>query len=217
MSKNSGEFAMITCSYCGTSYPTFQSNCTNCGGLLSPPADNAASFSLDATLAEPPPTPRNEPHHFIWRIMLTEGWSIVAMVFLILGVTFTLVGAGLTLAIVTAFVGLPFLGFGILFLIASLPILLWRYHKAKQKLHVFQMGQHILGEITDVHQNFTVRVMGRHPWVIHYRFQTSGRDYEGQVTTLNREVAKYHPKQPVYVLYLSDNPQQNTTYPSLYT
>jgi hypothetical protein len=208
---------MITCAYCGTTQITFQSNCPNCGGILSPPTGNEVGFSADISLAEPPPAPRDVPAHFIWRIMLPEGWSIVAMVFLILGVVFTLVGAGLTLAIVTAFVGLPFLGSGSLFLIVSLPILLWRYHKAKQKLHVFRMGQPILGEITDVHQNFAVRVNGRHPWVIHFRFQTSGRDYEGQVTTLKSGVAKYHPNQPVYVLYLSDNPQQNTIYPSLYT
>lgn len=208
---------MITCAYCGTNYTTFQSNCANCGGVLHPPAAKATSFSWDPTLAEPPPVPRNEPPHFIRRMMLTEGWSIAAMVFLMLGVIFTLVGAVLTLAIITAFVGLPFLGIGILFLIVSLPILLGRYHNAKQKLHVFQLGQHILGEITEVHQNFSVRVNGRHPWVIRFRFQISGRDYEGQVTTLNGEVANYHPKQPLWVLYLPDNPQQNTIYPSLYT
>lgn len=217
MSKILGESAMITCSYCGTSYPTFQSNCSNCGGLLAPPTDKGASFSAGTTLTAPPPAPRQAPPQFIWRIMLTEGWSIVAMVFLLLGVTFTLVGAGLTLAIVTAFVGLPFLGAGILFLIVSLPILGWRYSEAKQKLHVFQMGQPVLGEIVEVHQNFKVRVNRRHPWVIHYRFEVSGRDYEGQVTTLNRAVDKYQPKQPVYVLHLPDDPQQNTVYPSLYS
>jgi hypothetical protein len=208
---------MITCSYCGTTYTTFRSNCPNCGGLLSPPADKAASFFSDTTLAEPPPAPRHAPPNFIYRIMVTEGWSIVATVFFILGATFTLTGAGLTLVIVTAFIGLPFLGFGLLFLIVSLPILGWRYNEAKQKLQTFQMGQPISGEITDVHQNYTVRVGTRNPWVIHYKFQISGRDYEGQITTLNREVVKYQPKQPVCVLYLPDNPQQNTLYPSLYS
>jgi hypothetical protein len=153
----------------------------------------------------------------MWRLLSVEGWSITATVFLILGATFTLTGAGLTLFIVTAFVGLPFLGFGLLFLIVSLPILRWRYNNAKQKLRVFQMGQPILGEVTGIHKNLFVRVGPRNPWVIHYRFQTNGRDYEGQVSTLNREAAKYQLKQPVYLLYLPEDPQQNTFYPSLYS
>jgi hypothetical protein len=108
-------------------------------------------------------------------------------------------------------------GFGLLFLIVSLPILWWRYNEAKQKLQAFQRGQPILGEITDIHINYNVRSGTRRPWVIHYRFQINGRDYEGRVNTLNREAANYQPKQPVYVLYLPDHPEQNTLYPSLYS
>ena len=208
---------MITCTHCNTSHPTFQPTCPNCGAALPPSADNLINFPTEATLTEPPPPPRDAPRHFIQRIMLTEGWSIVALVFLILGLVFTLVGVGLIVAVVTAFVGIPFLGLGILFLIFSLPMLVWRYRKAYQTLQVFQTGEATLGEIVEVHQNLAVRINRRHPWVIRFRFQVGGHAYEGQFSTINPAAANYQPQQSVYILYLFDDPHQNTIYPSLYT
>ncbi|MEM7343797.1 MAG: hypothetical protein AAF485_06110, partial [Chloroflexota bacterium] len=144
---------MTTCIYCDTSYATFQSNCSNCGGALPPPANSSTSFFSDQSPAEPPPAPRHAPDKIIWRILFTEAWFIVGFVFFILGVIFSCTGAGLTAGIITAFVGIPFLGFGLLCALASLPVLVIQYNKAKQKLHVFRTGEATLGEIMTVQEN----------------------------------------------------------------
>jgi len=47
--------------------------------------------------------------------MTTDGWSIAAFIFFLIGAIFGMIGLGLTVGIVTAFVGIPFLLLGIVF------------------------------------------------------------------------------------------------------
>ena len=95
-----------------------------------PAQDEPASSVSDEALPTPPPAPRPIPNRYAWRLLSTDGWAIAALVFCLLGVIFSLVGGGLTLAILTAFVGIPFLLLGIAFLGAGAGIFLWRYQNA---------------------------------------------------------------------------------------
>ncbi len=206
---------MITCAYCGTSHTTFQSNCPNCGAALpipEQPSPNEFSFASDTKLTAPPPVPRNAPTNYIRRALFTSAAAITGLVFGILGIVFTLVGAGLTIAIITIFVGIPFLGLGLLFLVVGGGLLFWKYGQARQKLAIYQHGEATLGEIISVQENYSVRVNGRHPWIISYRFQAVGQTYEGKYWTLENAGASYHPTQQAYILYKLDNPAQNTLY-----
>jgi hypothetical protein len=139
--------------------------------------------------------------------------GIVAFVFGLLGVIFGLVGAGLTLAIITAFVGVPFLLLGLIFLVAALLIGRRRYHRARQVVKVLRVGESTQGQIVDVHQDYAVRVNRRHPWVIRYQFRVNGQDYKGDVRTLNPVGASMQTGTPVCILYLPDAPQWNSIYP----
>lgn len=206
---------MITCPWCGTNYTTFQSNCDNCGGSLSLPA-RISPIPSGENLPAPPPAPRNVPRNYARRILFTDGWAIVAGIFSLLGVIFGLVGAVLTVPVVTVFVGLPFVGLGVLFLAAGIPVLFWRYRNAQGTVDVLKVGEAALGEVVSVYQNYHVRVNGRYPWTIVYRFEVNGRGYEGKVTTLSRPDLKQQPGKPVYALYLRNNPEQNTIYPNPY-
>lgn len=47
---------------------------------------------------------------------MADGWAITAGIFALLGAIFAGVGILLTLGIVTAFVGVPFIGLGVIFL-----------------------------------------------------------------------------------------------------
>lgn len=199
---------MIICPWCGTNYPVFQTNCKNCGGPL-PAEEEAPSAALPA----PPPAPRNLPGNYVWRMLLTDGWSVAAFIFGLLGGIFTIVGFGLTAAILTAFVGLPFLFIGLPFLGAGIAVAVWRYHRAQQVLAVLRSGEAILGQITDTSEKTYVTINDRHPWTIAYRFQVGGSEYAGAATTLRTPDWRQQPGQPVYVLYLPDNPAQNTIYP----
>ena len=100
---------MTTCPWCGTNYAEFQSKCDSCGGSLPLPAASAPS-PLAVDLPVPPPAPRRLPRNYVWRILSTDGWAIAAAVFVLMGVIFGLVGGALTISIVAAFVGVPFLG-----------------------------------------------------------------------------------------------------------
>lgn len=206
---------MITCPWCGTNYTTFRSNCSNCGGSLPLPAAQAPAPVAEA-LPVPPPPPRSVPNNVAWRILSADGWAITAMVFVLLGAIFGLVGLALTISIVAIFVGLPFTGLGLLFLAAGVPIFVWRYSDARQTVDVLLAGQSVLGEILNVQQNYHVRVNNRFPWTILYRFVVDGRSYEGKVTTLSTPDLGQQPGKPVYVLYLRDDPEQNTLYPTPY-
>jgi hypothetical protein len=199
---------MITCPWCGTNYTAFRNNCMNCGGPLPLPAEEAVVPPIP-DIPAPPPPPRAFKNSFAWRKLWSDGWAITAGVFLLLGVIFTLVGIPLTLVVV----GVVFVPLGLAFLGAGIPILIWRYRKAQQTLNVLRMGEAVLGSIVDMYENYSVTVNNRHPWTIAYSFRVDGDEYEGQTTTLRPVGFTHQPGQPMYVLYLEDDPTQNTIYP----
>jgi len=202
----------ITCPWCGTNHLEFQSNCKNCGGPLPAPAQVAAADAR-RKLATPPAPPREISSSFAWRWLLTDGWTIGAIVFIIVGGSFSITGAGLTVGIITAFVGIPFLILGLVILAGGLAVLVWRYDLAQKALNVLRDGQAARGEITALEPNYNVRINGRTPWNIGYKFSLDGNDYEGRVTTLNNPGADLAPGSPAVVLYLPDAPQYNGLYP----
>ncbi len=205
---------MITCPWCGTNYHVFQSNCKNCGGTL--PAggeDRPAPSTQYEAVAMPPPAPRPITERYTWRLMLTDGWAVSALVLAFLGVTFALTGAGLTLGIVTAFVGVPFLLMGIAFSGLAAAGLFWRYEQARKVVTVLRSGEATTGRIIDVQENYSVRINGRHPWVIRYQFQAQGQEVEGRVSTLNPVGQGLQAGGKVCILYLPTTPQWNSIYP----
>jgi hypothetical protein len=199
---------MTGCPWCGTNYTTFRSNCKNCGGPL-PQFEEAPTPPPIPDVPEPPPAPREFKSSFVWRKLFSEGWTIAASVFVLLGVIFTLIGIPLILV----FVGIVFIPLGLLFLAVGVPIIIWRYQKAQQTLSVLRMGEPVLGNIVDITENVAVSVNGRHPWIITYRFEVGGDRYEGKTTTLRPVGFTHHAGQPMYVLYLPDDPAQNSIYP----
>jgi len=203
---------MITCPWCGTHYAAFQSNCRNCGGPLPPPAQ-AAAPEREADLLPPPPPPRLISDSYVWRLLAADGGAIVAGIFAMLGVIFMIVGVPLTIGIITAFVGLPFAGLGIVVLGVGGLVLVRRYEAARKTVSVLRLGEAARGQITDLEENLSVRVNGRHPWTIKYQFQVNGRNYEGKVSTLNRPDPQLQPGKAAYVLYLPEAPEVNTLYP----
>jgi hypothetical protein len=130
-----------------------------------------------------------------------------------IGAIFFLVGALLTIGIITAFVGIPFALVGLALLGGGAGVTIWRYQVAKQTVEVMRNGQAVIGQIAGVDENLSVEVNGRHPWTITYRFQAVGRDYEGRVTTLHAPGPGLRPGRPGYVLYLPDDPRRNALYP----
>ncbi len=204
---------MITCPYCGTSHPTFQPNCSNCGAPL-PAADaHTSSSAADEILPTPPLAPRPISDGYVWRLLTRDGGAIAAFVAAIVGFVFSLVGTGLTLAVITAFIGIPFLILGIIFLFAAAALILWRYRSAQKLVTVLRDGQATRGQVVSLGQNYNVRINGRNPWVIQYQFQIGEQEQAGQVSILNQPGEQYQAGKTVWVLYLPEAPRWNSIYP----
>jgi hypothetical protein len=123
------------------------------------------------------------------RMLLTDGGMITGGVFLLIGGIFFVGGGGLCY---------------------------WRYSHARQMVDLLRDGQAALGEITHVAQNYHVRVNGRYPWMIEYRFNVHGKNYQDKLSTLSQPDLSQQPGKVVYVLYQQDDPEKSTWYPSPY-
>lgn len=203
---------MLTCPWCGTNYSTFQPNCSNCGGPLPLPAEKPALDS-DEILPSPPLPPRPISESYAWRLLSSDGAAVASFVFILIGLVFAIVGGALTAGRITAFVGIPFAIIGPLFLIVGAVIGLWRFRQARQVVRVLREGQATEGQISEVRENYSVSVNGRHPWVISYQFRREGRVYEGRVTTLNSPGADLQAGKRASILFLPNAPEHNVLYP----
>lgn len=204
---------MYICPWCGTNYTTFQSNCSNCGGPLQADEGKHGSASTSEAVAIPPPAPRPISRNYAWRLLTSDGWAITAFILGLLGAIFSLVGAGLTIGVITAFVGIPFLLLGLVLLGFGIGVMVWRHRQTSQVVEVLRSGQATSGKITEVQQNYAVQVNGRSPWIIQYAFQANGQDFAGKVTTLNQVGERYQVGEHVCILYLPAGPQWNSIYP----
>ena len=204
---------MIICPWCGTNYRTFQSNCDKCGGPLQLADEKIVSPDSDKIFQIPPLPPRPISDRYVWRLFFSDGWWITILVLGILGVVFFPVGAALTLGVITAFVGIPFLFLGIGFLIAGGWMAVWRYQIAQKVVNVLRVGEAARGQIIEVQQDYSVSVNGRNPWVILYQFQVNGLNVEGKVTTFNELGQHLKTGQAISVLYLPEEPKWSSIYP----
>jgi hypothetical protein len=189
----------------------FQSSCQKCGGPIPPPV--TTPINAPPRIIAPPPAPRPIADNYAWKLVFSDGWAVTSLIFLFIGGMFFVVGGGLTLGIVTAFVGIPFLLLGSGFLAAGAIIFRQRFQKARMTVNVLREGQDVLGQITGMDMNYSVRVNGRHPWTIRYSFRLNGNNYEGQVTTLNEPNPTLKRGTEAYILYLPGTPENNALYP----
>lgn len=209
--------SMTTCSYCGTNYKQFQSNCKNCGSPLPKPEQQAELYAIieapDERVPDAPVAPRQISNGYVWKLLFTDGWGISALVFTFMGMIFFPIGVSLTLGIITALVGIPFAGLGFLFFVGGLGVGKWRYDEKKLTVEVLRNGLPTKGEILTVEQNYNLTINNRHPWKIKYFYAVEGQEYEGEVSTLNSPGRGIQPGRKVRVLYLKESPQHSVIYP----
>ena len=204
---------MVTCPWCGTNYFVYQPICSRCGGAIQPQAGDRPPSGRADDLPDPPPPPRSISERYAWRLLFSEGWGVGGMVFGLIGAIFSVVGLALTAAIVTAFVGVPFLLLGLIFLGFSIAALAWRYQEAQKVVGVLRDGLPAEGEVTSLEENHNVSINGRYPWDIAYAYRVGGRAYTGKVSTLNSPGPHLQPGKAVRVLYLASAPERSSIYP----
>ena len=156
----------------------------------------------------PPPVPRPLPKGFAFR----QKWS--SNVLALVGLIFFLVGSLLTVAflIIGLLVGilLP-----LLFVIGGLVMLRIGRRAAARTLTAFVRGTAVEGKVFSVLQDHSQTVNGQHPWKLTYHFPVNGQVHEGSLVSFDSTVTLRAPGQPLWILYLPNDPEQNTAYPPL--
>ncbi len=191
---------MTTCGWCGTNSLNWTSQCHACGGRMPVPAG--------MELGEPPPTvPRSLPRGFEFR----QKWShnVVALV----GGIFFLIGTLLFLVFIFVLpVGalLPFL-----FMIGGAFMMRIGRKKANGVLNAFRHGVAVQGSVSSVHLDTSQTINGRHPWVLTYLFPVGSEMVEGSITSFSSAIETRAKGQPLWVLYLQDDPAHSTVYPPI--
>lgn len=153
----------------------------------------------------PPPAPRKLPKGFAFRTRWTGN--------------------------IATLVGLGFLAIASLFLIAFIkaktwavviPIFFmtggffmflhgWRY--ASSVLRAFRKGVAVRGEVYECKLDRTQSMNGEHPFKLTWHFSVENRQFEGTLTSFDSTLGSRARGQPVWVLYIADDPNQNTLYP----
>ncbi len=206
---------MISCPYCGTQYQRFQTNCKNCGAPIPASSPDLFQTVLDAVVPSiaPPAPPREIDNSYIWKMFMTDGSGIIAMVLIIIGFIFTVIGVPMIIGIITAFIGIPFTLLGAGMLVGGLALGKKLYHEKENIVNVLKFGESTEGEITSVEENYSVSINGRHPCWIEYDYVVNNRLYSGKITTLNPSVMVLQPGKKMYVLYLPTDPTKSSLYP----
>ncbi len=203
---------MYACPWCGSHYLAFQTNCNNCGGPLSDIPDQPASVAAVEALPEVPPAPRAISDRYVWKLLSSDAKFVIGFVFGLLGSIFAPLGLILTVFVVTAFVGIPFLLLGLVFLGLGGYFFWASYQKAQKTVWVLREGLPTEGQITQVDEDYSTTINNRHPWIIGYEYRVDGQAYSGQVSTLTppRQMEVGHLAR---ILYLASEPQFSSIYP----
>lgn len=159
-------------------------------------------------LGEPPPAvPRALPKGFEFR----QKWShnVVALV----GGIFFLIGTLLFIVMIFLIpLGalLPFL-----FMVGGAFMMRMGRKKANSVLNAFRQGVAVEGSVSDVRLDTSQSINGRNPWVMNYLFPVDDALVEGSLTSFSTALVTRSKGQPLWVLYVKDDPAQNTIYPPI--
>ena len=155
---------------------------------------------------EPPPAPRALPPGFERK----QKWTGNPLA--LVGLIFSLVGWLLLLVFVFV---LPLFAFiPLIFVVLGWVLLRAGRKESGRVLNAFKFGRAVKGAITEVHVDSSYSVNGRHPWRIHYSFQAAdGSTHEGSAMTFDTSAMDRQRGQPLWVLVVDAQPDQNTIYP----
>ncbi|GEM_PF-440266 len=202
----------LKCPWCGTTDYEVRTNCRNCGGPLPEREPEETGRTLEMPL-KPPPPPREISKNYVRKLMMRSGWGVAAAIFAFIGGIFFFLGLLLTTLVVTAFVGIPFIGMGAIFGVAGFIVLKTQYDKARKTVEVLRLGHDTEGHVTEVEQNLMVRINGRNPFTINYEYSVEGQRFTGSVQTLQNPLPVFRKGGRAWVLYSSESPNTSTLYP----
>ncbi len=156
-------------------------------------------------IGEPPPAPRDLPKGF----EMQQKWGRNPLA--IVGGIFLLIGA--IQFIVFIFV-LPFIvPLPLIFLIVGFFLYRAGRRQSNRAIRAMRDGRAVKGQLREVYVDETLRVNQRHPYRLVYEFDTGLEKVEGFAQTFDDTAAERLPGQPVWVLYVENEPALNTIWP----
>ena len=183
----------VVCGWCESEHamPLASKKCDNCGGELPTLGEDRGE--------RPPSTPRQLPPKFPRKLKWGNANYKVGLIFILVGIPF-----------------IPFLGFGLIF--SGLGW--WLFKKAKTKiegrLRALEFGEPTKGNITAVYRDTTVKINGRSPFKVEYEFDGRGGTRHADFkTTWNAGVLSHSIGEPIWVVYIPEDPSQSDLWPPL--
>ncbi len=137
------------------------------------------------------------------REFLSSGVGVAGLVLAILGTVFTLVGFGLAMFVRAQVLGIVFLCVGSANLTVAVLLVMSRLGTLRQRARLLESGYETPGTIVEFAENPLVRVNGRRPWVVRYRYEVEGREHRGSETMMDPPVG-YAVGASVVVMYDPD-------------
>lgn len=192
--------ATITCGWCGIHYAEWKNRCDSCGG----PMPSLPGMERGEA---PPEAPRKLPTGFAFRML----WSQNVLV--LVGSIFAAIALVLFVPMLVLFPPAALLP--LIFIILGLVLFRSGRRPAMSKVQAFVYGRAAAGEIADVSHDYSESTNGQHPWKLTYHFTVEGAIHEGAAKSYDSTVGRRTAGQPVWVLYLKNDPTQNTIYPPL--
>jgi hypothetical protein len=119
------------------------------------------------------------------REFLSSATGVGGLVLSILGGVFTAVGAALTAALWPLPIGIIFLAVGGALATAGLVLVSLRLAAVRRRESLLRNGLESRGTILVLAQNRRVRVNGRCPWVVRYRYEVDGQEHEGRESMMD--------------------------------
>lgn len=154
---------------------------------------------------EPPAIPRELPKGFAFRQRFTN--SVATVIGLILMAMGGLMGL-LLLLIQPWFALFP----AILFIGGAL-LLNHGMSTAAATLRAFRTGLPQQGSVVSSLKMTSQSHNGVNPWKLLYEFSIEGQKHQGSLIAMDETVGQLKPRQPLWILYLRDDPSINTVYP----
>ena len=179
---------MINCPWCKTQYQEITvTNCNNCGGTL--------EYSINTSSAGPKPqhAPRVLPQKYIRRVKYT-------------GNVYTLIGMVFTIPFFWTII-FPIIGY-----------FLWKkgIKVANEELIPLEHGDSIAGEIESISRDYSIKINGVSPFVIHFIFEVNGQKHRGSVGNIFDDIdLKKKVGDLIWVVYMKNNPELSSIWPPL--
>ncbi len=119
------------------------------------------------------------------REFLSTGLGVVALVFSILGTVITTTGVVLATFLWPQTIGMIFLYAGGGILVVGVGLASRRLSAMRRRASLLEYGLESQGTIVELAPNPLVRVNGRRPWVVRYRYEIQGLEYQGRESMLD--------------------------------